>query len=79
MHLWGANAASKVWSIITDDRQVFQDTSNSLFLRKHYRQLIGNAMVMTQANKHPKSTAGKFGGKNCLHVHICKRLIYLHL
>lgn len=62
MHLWGANAASKIWSLINDNDERYQGDSSPLFLRPMYRELIGKSMFAAQSKKHPNSTSGRFPG-----------------
>jgi hypothetical protein len=62
MHFWGANLGGKVWSIITDDGQKYQDKSNPLFLCVKYREIIAEKMLLAQQNKHNYSTNGAFIG-----------------
>lgn len=77
MHLFGANAGSKVWSIITDDGQKYQDASNPLFLRPKYREFVAEKMKIAQKNKHPLSTHGNFAGevKRIRHTELQRRLL----
>lgn len=62
MHFWGANVGGKLWSIMTDDGKKYQGTSNILFLRSKYRELIAVKMMLAQQNKHSCSSNGAFLG-----------------
>ena len=68
MHFWGANVGGKIWAIITDDGQKYQDASNPLFLRVKYRELISAKMQQAQQNKHSCSISGAFLGRKCQNI-----------